>query len=240
MKISKSTLEVLANFAQINPSIIIQEGNVLRTINMSKSCVGRAEIEDEFPKEFAIYNLNEFLTMIKDLFNGSPDDIDFGDEHMTFMQGQTKARYRYTDKTIVFGIEKDLTLPDSLLDFKLTSELMGKIVKSKAIMGLEFMVVYVRDGKLYLAAAADQKGKSTSADKDNELTICLGDYTGPITDDYRMSVKIDNLKMIPNDYDVSVHLKGQAGMMKFVSVKDKLEYFVALDKANSVIPEESN
>lgn len=237
MKISKSTLEILANFAQINPSIIIQEGNILRTINMSKSCVGRAEVADEFPQEFAIYNLNEFLTMIKDLFGGSPDDIDFGDEYMTFVQGQTKARYRYTDKSVVFGIEKDLNLPDSVMDFKLTSDLMSKIIKSKTIMGLEFMVVYVRDGKLYLAAASDQKGKSTSADKDNELTICLGDYSGEITDEYRMSVKIDNLKMIPGDYDVSVHMKGQAGMMQFENKEAKLQYFAALDKANSVIPE---
>lgn len=237
MKISKSTLDILANFAQINPSIIIQEGNILRTINMSKSCVGRAEIDDQFPQEFAIYNLNEFLTVIKDLFNGSPDDIEFGEEYMTFTQGQTKARYRYTDKSVVFGIEKDLNLPDASLEFKLSSDLMNKMIKSKTIMGLEFMVVYVRDEKLYLAAAADQKGKSTSVDKDNELTICLGDYTGEITDDYRLSVKIDNLKMIPGDYDVSVHIKGQAGMMQFESVDGKLKYFAALDKANSVIPE---
>lgn len=236
MKISKSTLDVLANFAQINPSIIIQEGKVLRTINMSKSCVGRAEIDDEFPKEFAIYNLNEFLTMIKDLFGGAPDDIEFGAECMTFMQGQTKARYRYTDKSVVFGIEKDPTLPDSLLDFKLTSELMGKIVKSKSIMGLEFMTTSVRDGKLFLAAASDQKGKSTSVDRDNELTICMGDYAGELTDDYRMSVKIENLKMIPGDYNVSVHIKGQAGMMKFESDDGKLSYFIAMDRANSTIP----
>ena len=45
MKISTNTVNVLKNFAKINPSIVVQEGNVLKTISPSKTIMARANVE---------------------------------------------------------------------------------------------------------------------------------------------------------------------------------------------------
>ena len=61
MKLSKHTLNMLKNFSDINMSIEIKKGNLLRTVSVQKNILAQAELEDEFPKDFAIYELNRFL-----------------------------------------------------------------------------------------------------------------------------------------------------------------------------------
>jgi hypothetical protein len=42
MKINNKTLNILKNFATINPSIIVKPGNTLKTISSSKTILARA------------------------------------------------------------------------------------------------------------------------------------------------------------------------------------------------------
>ena len=61
MKLSDNTLTILKNFAGINNSILVKEGNKLRTISVAKNILAEADIKEEFPRDFAIYDLNQFL-----------------------------------------------------------------------------------------------------------------------------------------------------------------------------------
>ena len=61
MNLSDKTLTVLKNFAGINNSILVKEGNQLRTISVAKNILAEAYIEENFPRQFGIYDLNQFL-----------------------------------------------------------------------------------------------------------------------------------------------------------------------------------
>ena len=61
MKLSDATLGVLKNFSTVNQNILVKEGSKLRTMSTMKNILGEANIGEEFPKEFGIYDLNEFL-----------------------------------------------------------------------------------------------------------------------------------------------------------------------------------
>ena len=61
MNLTDKTLTVLKNFAGINNSILVKEGNQLRTISVAKNILAEAEIEEDFPRQFGIYDLNQFL-----------------------------------------------------------------------------------------------------------------------------------------------------------------------------------
>ena len=61
MKLSDATLDVLKNFSTVNQNILVKEGSKLRTMSTMKNILGEANIGEEFPKEFGIYDLNEFL-----------------------------------------------------------------------------------------------------------------------------------------------------------------------------------
>ena len=61
MKLSNHTTSVLKNFATINQNLVIKEGNEMSTMSAMKNIIARATVEETFPKEIAIYDLNEFL-----------------------------------------------------------------------------------------------------------------------------------------------------------------------------------
>ena len=61
MKLSESTLSLLKNFSTINQSILFKQGTKLRTISVMKNILAEATITEEIPKDFGIYDLNQFL-----------------------------------------------------------------------------------------------------------------------------------------------------------------------------------
>ena len=70
MKLSTNTIQVLKNFASINQNLVIKEGNTISTMSAMKNIVAKAEVEETFPKQVAIYDLNEFLASLS-LFNNT-------------------------------------------------------------------------------------------------------------------------------------------------------------------------
>ena len=59
--LSKTTLAILKNFATINTSIVVKTGNVLKTISNAENILASAKVEETFPIDFAIYDLNQFI-----------------------------------------------------------------------------------------------------------------------------------------------------------------------------------
>ena len=66
MKLSSNTTNILKNFSQINQSILIKEGNKLKTISVMKNNLAEAEVEEEYEKDIAIYDLNQFLSGLRE------------------------------------------------------------------------------------------------------------------------------------------------------------------------------
>ena len=64
MIISEETLEVLKNFATINPNIVFKPGFQLKTISEAKTILASSKIVEDFQKEFGVYDLNEFLSVM--------------------------------------------------------------------------------------------------------------------------------------------------------------------------------
>ena len=61
MKIGQKTITLLKNFSSINQSLYITKGNVIRTMSEMKSVIAEVEVQEMFPRDFGIYNLNQFL-----------------------------------------------------------------------------------------------------------------------------------------------------------------------------------
>ena len=54
MNLSDNTVNILKNFAGINNSILVKQGNQLRTISVAKNILAEAEIPEDFPRDVAI------------------------------------------------------------------------------------------------------------------------------------------------------------------------------------------
>ena len=83
MKLSSNTTSVLKNFASINQNLVIKEGKEITTMSAMKNIVARAEVEEEFPQEVAIYDLNEFLSALS-LFKNP--NLEFQDTYVNIQR----------------------------------------------------------------------------------------------------------------------------------------------------------
>ena len=208
----KSTIDVLRNFSSINHSILIHEGNQLATMAPSKNIFATAVVEDVFPREFALYNLPEFLSVLS-LF--SEPEIEYGENDITIKEGKMKVRYQYSSPAVVISPPKGKSIPvrDVLLTFDLKKEDLAGLIKASSILKATDLII-------------DQNSMSVTNRKGNDNTYKI-DLDGVEGDtDRTFALKVEYLKLIPNDYRVQVNER----VLSFVNEEKQLTYTFTLDR----------
>jgi hypothetical protein len=215
MKLSENTLSVLKNFSSINSGIVLQKGNLQKTISPEKSILVEAEVEDVLPEQFGIYDLNQFLGNISTLNN---PDLTFTDNAVLMNDGDiTFNYYSCSTNLIVSPPDKELKLKQVDVSFSLTNAILTKLLRLAAMNNLTHLSVVGKKGEIRLQT--HEKANDTS----NHASFKLNDYNG---EDFSASFKVENIKLIPGDYDVEIQLGAFA---KFVSKSGKIKYFIALE-----------
>ena len=219
MKISENTLSVLKNFSAINSGLVLQKGNVQKTISPEKSILVEVEIEDAIPGQFGIYDLNQFLGNVSTL--GNPDLI-FTENSVMMNDGDIAFNYySCSPNLIVSPPDKELKLKQTDVSFTLTNAIFTKLLRLASMNNLTHLSVVGKNGEIRLQT--HEKANDTS----NSASIKLNDYKGT---DFMASFKVDNIKLVPGDYDVEIQLGAFA---KFSATsgafKNKIKYFIALE-----------
>ena len=215
MNLSDKTLTILKNFAGINNSILVKKGNQLRTISVAKNILAEAIIEEQFPREFAIYDLNQFLNGL-DLHQDP--DLDFSqDSYITIQEGKRKVRYFYADPNVIISPpDKEITLPSEDVHFQLESASLEKLLKAAAVYQLPDFSVIGGSGVVNLVVR-DKKN-----DTSNTFAIAVGETVKEFTFNFR----VENIKIIPGAYDVIISSKL---LSQFTNSQYDLKYYIALE-----------
>ena len=215
MKLSDSTLAVLKNFAGINNSILVKKGTQLRTISVAKNILAEAEIPEDFPRDVAIYDLNQFLNGLS--LHQDPN-LDFTeDSHITIKEGRRRVKYFYADPQVIIAPpEKEINLPTQEVCFQLESTSLDKLVKAAAVYQLPDLSVIGENGEITMVVR-DKKN-----DTSNEYAVNVGE-----TDkQFEFNFKMENIKIIPGAYDVVISSKL---LSEFTNTQYNLKYFIALE-----------
>lgn len=225
MNLSNDTLNVLKNFASINPNIVFQPGQKLKTISESKTIMARADIVEDMPKEFGIYDLNEFLSVFNLIENPV---LEFEDKSVLVsteeggsqLSNQQKVRYYFSETDILTSPTKDIQMPNAEIGVNLSEDILNQIRKAAAVLGHTELSLVGENG-LVTASVVDTKD-STS----NSYTIEL-DKDNACKNDFNFIVSIPNLKLLPGDYFVSISSKL---ISNWTNSNYPIEYFIALEK----------
>jgi len=215
MKLSDKTLSVLKNFSTINQSILFKQGNRLRTISVMKNILAEATITEELPKDFGIYDLNQFLNGMG--LHQSPE-LDFeNDGHVVIKEGRMRSKYFFADPNVIITPpEKAITLPSEDVSFELRTEQLDKLLKAAAIYQLPDLAVVGGEGVVKILVR-DKKN-----DTSNDFSIVVGE-----TDkEFSFNFKVENIKILPGTYDVIV---SQKLLSRFTSKNHDLLYYIALE-----------
>ena len=215
MKLSDKTLSLLKNFSGINQSILFKEGSSLRTISVMKNILAEATITETFPKDFGIYDLNQFLNGLN--LHQTPE-LDFeNDKYVMIREGKSRSKYFFADPSvIVTPPDKEIVLPSEDVCFVLNTQQLDKLLKAAAIYQLPDLSAVGEAGVVKLVVR-DKKN-----DTSNDFSIVVGETDSIFT----FNFKVENIKILPGSYDVVI---SQKLLSQFTSTDRDLKYYIAME-----------
>jgi hypothetical protein len=219
MKLSNDTREVLKNFSTINQNLLVKNGTVIGTMSAMKNIVAKATVPDTFNNEFAIYDLNEFLSAMS-LFKDPTLTFDEKSVKLNEEGGGSKLTYMFSDPSIVTAPKTEITMPSVDVEFTFTQDTFNQILKASAVLGVPDVVLKGTAGGTIDLTVTDRKN-----DTSNDFSITVGENSPT---DFTYFFKVENLKLLSGDYKVEV---SQKGISHFTNVNKSIEYFIALDAA---------
>ena len=221
MKLNHNTIDPLKNFAGINTNILIKEGDELSTISTMRNIFAKAKISDQFTKEFGIYDLNEFLSVLSG-FN--KPEVSLNDKNMLITaEGSRNTKYWYSDPSVIVSPTKEVNMPEADVNFSLSSSNYKELLKMAAILKSPDLALVGTKGGDIVLKVCDKKN-----DTSNTFEIIVGQDA---TADYTFYFKVENMKMMEGDYDVAVSSKS---ISHFKNKKLPVEYWIALEPDSTI------
>jgi hypothetical protein len=212
MKLSKETVNLIKNFAGINSNLLLKQGNKLATISGQKNVMADATVTETFP-DFAIYDLNEFLGAMS-LFEDP--ELDFQDKYVSIKQGSMNIKFFAADASNLTAPQKAITFPEAEINFRMSSSMLDMIKKTSSVLRAADVSI-VGDGSKVVAVVGDKKNASGNS---------FSEPVGDTDKTFKVNLKVENLKMLPGDYDVSISSKK---ISRFKSPNTDLVYYVAVE-----------
>ena len=215
MKISVETLNILKNFSTINSSLVVKQGNILRTISPAKNILAKFECPESFGNDFAVYDLNEFLNGMG--LHHSPELNFEADNYVVISYCEMRSKYFFSDPSVITAPpEKDIELPTIDVEFTLTDEVLSSLLRAASVYQLPDLSLVGKKGDMNLVV------RTKNNDTSNNFSVKVGETTN----EFCFNFKVENLKILPGVYNVQV---STANISQFTHDKWNLSYLIALE-----------
>jgi len=216
MRLSKDTYNILKNFAAINSNILIQPGNILKTVSAGKNIYVEAKVAEDFDVEIPIWDLNKFLGVIS-MFNNP--DLEFHETHVVVTNGRSSVTYYYSEPSLLTVPTRQLKMPNTKVSFDLDEQDLAEILKAASILQVSDLKMIGGEGKFRIMV--DDASQSTA----NNFEIVLDEnYTGS---DFEGTINVSEIKFIPGSYKVELT---DTVISKFKHKTLDLSYYIAIKR----------
>lgn len=218
MKLSKETLTLLKNFSAINSNLLLKPGKTISTISAQKNVMADASIAEEIGQEFGIYDLNEFLGALS-LFEDP--ELEFNDKFVKIKHAKNSVKFFSADPSVLAAPTKKINFPAAEIEFTIPAATLAMIQKTASVLSASDVSI-VGDGTKISVVVGDKKnitGNSYEADVGEECdkVFCV-------------NLKVENLKMLPGQYDVAIAARK---ISRFKATNSDLTYYVAIEADSS-------
>jgi hypothetical protein len=214
MKISTDTIKLLQNFASVNNNLRIRPGRELMTISPQKNIFAKATVNETFPKDFCVYDLNSLLSLLTLM---EDQDIDFGETSLKISKDGGEFEFFYADESVIIAPEAGKSIAvDNHYSFKMSSTDVLMLNKAAAIVGAKFISVVSKAGKTTLSVGDPKTASSNSYKRTLESS----------EHEFNCRLAVENFKVVPDAYNVTISKK------KFFHFKHDtkaLEYWLAME-----------
>jgi hypothetical protein len=219
MKLSDRTLSVLKNFASINSGLVLRAGKIQKTMSPEQTILVQATFEEDFPQTFGIYDLNQFLGNTTTLNDA---DLTFADTSVKLKDVDIELTYHGCASNLIISPPegKELIMKNPDVSFTLAISSLQKIMKIASMNSLPNISIIGDSATKSISIRSHELKNDTS----NYADMRMADYDG---EDFSVTFKTENLKMIPDTYNVDVKI---GGFSCWTNASDTLKYFIAMEK----------
>lgn len=222
MELNDGTLQVLKNFSGINQNLLIRSGNTIKTISEARNVLATAVVDETFPQDFGIYDLNEFIGVLSLV---DAPRLKFEDENVIIgdSTGRSKVKYFFSAEETLTTPQKDINMPEADVSFVLTNDTLNKLKRAASTLGHNEVSITGKDGVLSLSVVDSQNSTS------NAFSI---DIDGEFKPDavFNFIMNIGNLKILSGDYEVQISSKL---ITQFKNKEVNVTYWIALEKSST-------
>lgn len=217
--LTRETIEVLGNFVQINPSIIVCAGSEIRSISNLEHILAKYKCTEVFPTEFAIYDLSEFLNVVS-LFENPVLEFD-NEQYVTIRSGSKYSKYYFSNPEITLkrAPNTDVKFPGADIQFGLSESDVKGIRKASNILNLEDINIASKDETDVRVSLIDTEDETNNTYEQV--------FQGCSTGDFSVNIKMENLVVLPGDYTLSICAKG---MSEWRDNNRDLVYYIGLEQ----------
>ena len=220
MQLSNETIEVLKNFANINPNLVVSAGSNLKTISEAKNIMASADISETFDTGFGIYDLNEFLSAINLI--DSPT-LEFTDNAVKIKNQTSQVEYRFANVEILTSPAKSVNMPAADVSLTLSVDDISQIKRAAGALGHPVLSLSVVDNSVVAKVCDPNNPTANTWSK----TIPTDRIDDGVAFDYQFL--ISNLKLLPGDYLVNISNKLISSWKSPI-----VEYWIALEKTSTI------
>ena len=221
MELNENVLQVLRNFSTINQNILIKPGNEIRTISEARNVLKRAHVDVEFPSQFAIYDLNQFISVLSLV---DKPNLEFSENFVTIKDasGLSGVKYFFSSPDTITTSEKDITMPEAEVKFTLDEKTLSKLRSASSALGYRDLIITAKGGSINLSISENDNATA------NSYNI---DVAGSCdSENFKFILNIENLKIVAGDYDVNISSKF---ISNFKNKSKDIQYWIALEKTSN-------
>lgn len=228
MKISKQTIQILSNCAKIRESINFGKGNQIRTKDSSQAFNAIIEIDEEFPRDFCVYDLNSFIAALK-IFN--EPEIEFKESNIVIKDsnGKAKINYAYTNPILIqimSDYSKVISLDNKICTFDLTNAQFNELSSAASLFGVDDIEFRAVTKETIIVTATTSSGMKRDTDNSYSVSIEVDVEDMDKFAQLNISTMKSLLKLMPLDYTVSIYAYSpQTYMLEFVDETQKIKYY---------------
>lgn len=224
VKFSAETLAVFKRLYKINQNLkIVKDTTVLRSMNETKTQMASIEIAEKLPRDFCIYDLGEFTTVLGVIENPVLDfsndkyvtiKSENGSQKLKYMDGEANLISSFSDRVINLPAASD-EYPD--LKFKVTGAQLKSVMSAATALKLEY-VGFKGDGESVVLTAFSRNNGSGDDTNCYAIELCETDKT------FDMFYKTESLGILDGESEFTISKKRISEI-----VNGKAKFLIALD-----------
>lgn len=222
LKLSPETIDILKNFASINPNLVINEGSKFSTISEAKNIMASVTVPEKFGRTFGVYDLNEFISVLGLITDGV---IDLKEDAALISSGGTSVKYRFANPSVLTTPQKEIKMPAADLNILISNDLLTKARKAASVLGHSVLAIQGTATGAITLGVIDPKDSSS-----NEYTVELAEKHD-LGKEFSFQFLIENLKLLTGDYKVAISSKL---ISEWVHSTATVKYFIALEKTSTI------